>query len=80
MDAYKSNTARAFILKHKYKSLKYIIIPTRMEQIQKSQSAPERVYKDLQPYFDWTEDEASSTLILMLPGMVNHSICYLRLV
>ncbi|CAL5190358.1 unnamed protein product [Lathyrus oleraceus] len=45
-----------------------------MEQIQKSQSAPERVYKDLQPYFDWTEDEASSTLVLMLPGFTKEQL------
>ncbi|CAK8538533.1 unnamed protein product [Lathyrus sativus] len=45
-----------------------------MEQIQKSQSAPERVYKDLQPYFEWIEDEASSTLILMLPGFTKEQL------
>jgi hypothetical protein len=36
---------------------------------QKAQSATERVYKDLQPYFEWNEDEVSATLVLMLPGM-----------
>ncbi|CAI8586593.1 unnamed protein product [Vicia faba] len=45
-----------------------------MDQIQKSQSAPERVYKDLQPYFEWTEDEASATLILMLPGFTKEQL------
>ncbi|XP_058745135.1 inactive protein RESTRICTED TEV MOVEMENT 2-like [Vicia villosa] len=45
-----------------------------MAQIQKTQPAPERVYKDLQPYFEWIEDEASATLILMLPGFTKEQL------
>lgn len=36
---------------------------------QKAQSTPDRVYKDLQPYHEWNEDETSATLVLMLPGI-----------
>jgi len=36
---------------------------------QKAQSTPDRVYKELQPYFEWNEDETSATLVLMLPGI-----------
>jgi len=36
---------------------------------QKAQSTPDRVYKELQPYSEWNEDETSATLVLMLPGI-----------
>ncbi|XP_058745136.1 inactive protein RESTRICTED TEV MOVEMENT 2-like [Vicia villosa] len=45
-----------------------------MDQIQKTQPAPERVYKDLQPYFEWIEDETSSTLILLLRGFTKEQL------
>ncbi|GAU14529.1 hypothetical protein TSUD_250710 [Trifolium subterraneum] len=41
---------------------------------QKTQSATERVYKDLQPYFEWNEDEVSATLVLMLPGFTKEQL------
>ncbi|XP_058750848.1 inactive protein RESTRICTED TEV MOVEMENT 2-like [Vicia villosa] len=45
-----------------------------MDQIQKTQSAPERVYKDFEPYFEWIKDEVSYTLILMLPGFTKEQL------
>ncbi|XP_045831852.1 uncharacterized protein LOC123923213 [Trifolium pratense] len=45
-----------------------------MDQTQKAQSGTERFYKDLQPYFEWNEDEVSATLVLMLPGFTKEQL------
>ena len=31
-------------------------------------AAPNRVYQDFVPFFEWAEDEGSATLTVMLPG------------
>jgi len=33
-----------------------------------AQSAPNFEYQDFDPYFEWSEDEGSATLTVMLPG------------
>lgn len=32
-------------------------------------AAANRVYQDFEPFFEWSEDEASATLVVMLPGI-----------
>lgn len=39
---------------------------------QKTQVQPaHRVYEDFEPPHDWVHDQASGTLILMLPGLIH---------
>jgi len=33
-----------------------------------TQSAANVDYQDFDPYFEWSEDEGSATLVVMLPG------------
>ncbi|XP_057726749.1 inactive protein RESTRICTED TEV MOVEMENT 2-like [Arachis stenosperma] len=33
-----------------------------------SSAAPNRVYQDFEPFYEWNEDQASATLTVMLPG------------
>ncbi|KAJ1386410.1 HSP20-like chaperone [Sesbania bispinosa] len=40
----------------------------------KAQSAANRVYQDFEPFFEWTEDEGSATLVVMLPGFIKDQL------
>ncbi|XP_027368546.1 inactive protein RESTRICTED TEV MOVEMENT 2-like [Abrus precatorius] len=39
-----------------------------------AQSAVNRVYEDFDPFFEWSEDEASVTLVVMLPGFTKEQL------
>ncbi|KAK7300351.1 hypothetical protein RJT34_11195 [Clitoria ternatea] len=39
-----------------------------------AQSAPNQVFQDFQPFFEWSEDETSATLVVMLPGFTKEHL------